>query len=568
MVVCLSSFNFYFSAPPRKMLDKQSANLPSRRRSGWPWNKPIMKTSFRFLLVLLSLVLAPSTVPAAAGYLYEADFDTGSIFQFTTTTSGTLVKLTFATGLTGVRGLVFDHAGNLFAGQEDRIIRITPSGFTSIFASGLHGPNFLTFDLAGNLLASDRDGNILRFTPLGVKSYFATGLAKPTGLAVDIEGNVFVADYANNAILKFTPSGAKSSFALGLKGPEGLAFDRLGRLYVANEGTGTIEAFTPVGSRFTRVFNLVSPVSLVFDASDNLFVAEDCHGTNSIIKFAPGATAGTTFTSGLGCPLQLAFEPARDPLLNISTRARVDPLPDRELIGGFIVTGTAPKTVLIRAIGPTLAKSGVAQPLMDPTLELHTPNGVIFNDNWMDAQKSDIQDTGLAPKDDRESAILVTLDPGPYTAIVRGKPPVDFGVALVEVYDGNLAANSTLANISTRGFVQDADNVMIAGLIVGGGNGAGKVLIRALGPSLAQNGIAQFLPDPTLSLRDANGVQLASNDDWADKQAYEIESTGLVPPSTRESAIVVTLASGAYTAIVQDFKGSSGVALVEVYNLR
>jgi hypothetical protein len=274
------------------------------------------------------------------------------------------------------------------------------------------------------------------------------------------------------------------------------------------------------------------------------------------------------FASGLGCPLQLAFEPARDPLLNISTRARSEPGVNRELIGGFIITGKVAKTVLVRAIGPSLTKSGVTQPLQDPTLELHTPNEVFFNDNWMDSQKEDIQATGLAPKDDRESAILISLDPGAYTAIVRGKPPFEDGVGLVEVYDLDLAADSTLANISTRAFVQTSQNVLIAGFIVAGGNGAGKVMIRGLGPSLTQAGVTGVLHDPTLSLFDANGGLLATNDDWADTQPVEIQATGIPPPSSLESAIVTTLVSGAYTAIVEDVNGTSGVALVEVYNLR
>jgi hypothetical protein len=239
------------------------------------------------------------------------------------------------------------------------------------------------------------------------------------------------------------------------------------------------------------------------------------------------------------------------------------------LIGGFIITGTVPKRVLIRAVGPSLAKSGVFEPLQDPTLELHLPDGSITtNDNWMDTQKDEIQATGFAPKDDRESAILASLDPGNYTAIVRGKPPFETGVASVEVYDGDLTAASTLANISSRGFVQTADNVMIAGFIVGGGNGAGRIIVRALGPSLKQSGITEVLADPTLTLSDANGTQLAFNDDWATTQPVEIEATGIPPPSSRESAIVTTLKSGAYTAIVRGVNSGNGVALVEVYNLR
>ena len=564
------------------MLDNRPANFYQQgrvRRSSR--NYPVMKKSFLVLTVVLAAAFSPLRVHGAAGYLYESDFGSGSIFQFTTSASGTVVKLTFATGLTGVRGLAFDRAGNLFVGQEDKIIRITPSGFMSDFALGVHGPNYLAFDPAGDLYASDRDGNVVRFKPYGTRSFFVTGLDKPTGLAFDTNGNLFVADSAKNALYKITPSGLKSTFAAGLSGPDGVTFDRFGILHVTNAGTGTIEAFTPVGSRFTKVFGLNSPVGLAFDSvppipsptpstsptPNNLFVADK--GTNSIVKFASGAATGATYASSLNVPLQLAFEPARDPLLNISTRARVETGQNRELIGGFIIPPGAAKTVLIRAIGPTLAKSNVTGSLPDPILELHSPDGSITsNDNWMDSQKTEIQNTGLAPKDDRESAILASLAPGNYTAIIRGKPPIEDGVALVEVYDLDPAASSTLANLSTRGFVQSADNVLIGGFIIGGGNGAGKVMIRALGPSLSDAGITRVLPDPVVTLYNSSGTLLAANDDWADTQPLEIEATGIAPPSTLESAIVTTLRSGSYTAIVQDLKGNSGVALVEVYNLR
>ena len=538
-----------------------------------------MKIRLLFLPVFFATTCAPLTARAAAGYLYESDSSTGSIFQFTTTPSGTLARFTFASGLTGLRGIAFDRAGNLFAAEDERILKITPDGFKSVFASELHGPNFLTFDSTGNLYASDRDGNVLRITPQGAKSVFVSGLEKPTGLAFDVAGNLFVADFETNRIHKITPAGAKSTFAFGLNGPQGLAFDRFGFLYVANSASGTVERFSPLGSRFTQVFNLSSPISLVFDSrprttsnvdeQDDLYVAENCNsGTARIQKFTAESDTGDAFASNDGCPVQLAFEPPRDPLLNISTRAHVETGQNRELIGGFIITGTVAKTVLLRAIGPSLTKAGVAEPLPDPTLELHLPDGsTISNNDWMDAQKDEIQATGLAPAERVEAAILVSLDPGNYTALVRGAPPTQDGVAVVEVYDLDLAAPSTLANISSRGFVETGNDVMIAGFIVGGGNGAGNVMIRALGPSLTQAGVTRVLPDPKLTLHDANGERI-SNDDWTDAQATEIVATGIAPSNSLESAIVTTLPNGAYTAIVQDLKGESGVALVEVYNLR
>jgi sugar lactone lactonase YvrE len=532
-----------------------------------------MKRKFLYLSALFAGILLASVSYGAAGYLYESDFATGTIYQFTTTSAGTLAKLTFATGLTGVRGLAFDHNGNLFVGQPDRIVRITPEGFMSLFASGLHGPNFLAVDRANNVYASDRDGNVLRYTPQGAGSVFVHGLNKPTGLAFDAAGNLFVGDYADNAIFKITPTGAKSTFALNMKGPQALVFDKSGILYVVNGTNGTVDVLTPAGSRATRIFNLKSPVGLAIDSAGVLYVSEDCNGADRIVKFTGNAT-GVPYATDLGCPLHLVIEPPRDPLFNISTRARVEPLPNHELIGGFIITGTARKPVLIRGLGPTLTKSGVQQPLNDPTLELHSPDGgVFFNDNWMDSQKAEIQSTGAAPDFDAEAAIVASLDPGSYTVILRGKAPAAPGLALLEIYDLDVGADSTLANLSSRGFVGTGENVMIAGFIVGGGNGAGKVLIRGLGPSLKDAGIPDALPDPTLTLSafDANGtpVVVANNDDWGKSaQANEIYGTGIPPPNSLESAIVVTLTNGNYTAILQDRNGSSGVGLIEVYNVR
>ncbi|HKP93733.1 MAG TPA: NHL repeat-containing protein [Chthoniobacterales bacterium] len=530
-----------------------------------------MKKSFVLLSTFLMAIFLARIAYGAAGYLYESDFSTGTIYQFTTTSSGTVAKIKFVSGVDNVRGLAFDRAGNLFVGQEDRILKITPSGSILIFASNLHGPNSLAFNRAGNLFVTDRDGNVLRYTPQGDGSVFLAGLVKPTGLAFDASGNLFVADFGSNTIYKVTPDGKRSPFALNMKGPQGLAFDRTGVLYAVNSGNGTIEGFTPLGSRFIRVFGLASPVGLAFDKDDNLFVADSCNGsgTNSIIEFTADSDTGETFASGLGCPLQLAFEPPRDPLFNISSRARVEPILTHELIGGFIIDGSEPKTVLLRALGPSLTKSGVTNPLLDPTLELHTPNGVVTNDNWKDSQRDEITATGLAPPDDAESAILITLNPGQYTAVVRGKAPFVTGNAVVEVYDGDLEANSSLANISSRGYVQNGDNVLIAGVVVGGGNGAGRILIRGLGPSLGDAGIVDPLPDPKLSLFNASGTELlASNDDWAIPDGNQIYATGLPPPSSKESAIVITLTNGQYTAILQDVNGNPGVGLIEIYNLR
>ena len=259
--------------------------------------------------------------------------------------------------------------------------------------------------------------------------------------------------------------------------------------------------------------------------------------------------------------------------LNLSTRLLVQ-TGDNAGIGGFIISGTGPKTVILRAIGPSLTADGVPGALQDPTLELHNHTGALiaFNDNWRDTQQSTIQATGLAPEDNRESAIVQTLAPAAYTAIVRGKAGTS-GVALVEAYDLDPNANSKLANISTRGFVGTGDNVMIGGFIVGGGlgvNGAGseEVLVRGLGPSLTQRGVPNALQDPTLDLHDGNGAIIALNDNWKDTQQSEIQATGLAPSNDRESAILATLVQGNYTVILRGRNNTTGVGLVEVYKVQ
>jgi len=190
----------------------------------------------------------------------------------------------------------------------------------------------------------------------------------------------------------------------------------------------------------------------------------------------------------------------------------------------------------------------------------------VTNDNWKDTQQAEIETTGLAPSMDSESAILATLNPGAYTAIVRGVGG-GTGVALVEAYDLDAIAGTT-ANISTRGFVDTGDNVMIGGFIVGsGGNGDATVLVRAIGPSLTALGVTGALQDPTLDLHDGNGLTLMSNDNWRDTQEGDILATGLQPADDAESAILQTLAPGNYTAIVQGAGATTGVGLVEVYHL-
>jgi len=255
------------------------------------------------------------------------------------------------------------------------------------------------------------------------------------------------------------------------------------------------------------------------------------------------------------------------------------------MIGGFIVQGSGPKRVIIRAIGPELTQYGVPNVLVNPTLELHDGTRALIasNDDWHDTiiggiitsdQVADIRNSGHAPTDGRESAIIADLPAGNYTAIVRGVNNTT-GVALVEVYDFSPNTDSILGNISSRSFVQTDDNVMIGGFIVQG-SGPKRVIIRAIGPELTQYGVPNVLVNPTLELHDGTRALIASNDDWHDTiiggiitsdQVADIRNSGHAPTDGRESAIIADLPAGNYTAIVRGVNNTIGVALVEVYDL-
>ena len=257
------------------------------------------------------------------------------------------------------------------------------------------------------------------------------------------------------------------------------------------------------------------------------------------------------------------------------------------MIGGFIVQGTTPKRVIIRAIGPELGAPPYNVPgaLPDPTLELHDGSGALIasNDNWQTTiiggiitnnQVSDIQNSRHAPGDARESAIIADLPAGNYTAIVRGVNSTT-GVALAEVYDLSSGTNSILGNISTRAFVQTGNNVMIGGFIVQGTTPK-RLIIRAIGPDLTQYGVPSVLADPTLELHNGAGVLIASNDNWqhtiiggiiTGDQVQDIVNSGYAPGNPSDSAIIAELPAGNYTAIVRGVNSTTGVALVEVYDL-
>jgi hypothetical protein len=258
---------------------------------------------------------------------------------------------------------------------------------------------------------------------------------------------------------------------------------------------------------------------------------------------------------------------ARASMANIATRVDVRS-GESVSVGGFIIAGSAAKQVIVRALGPSLAGAGVQGSLADPTLELRDSGGNLLraNDNWKETQEQAISDTTLAPPNDLESAIVASLQPGAYTAIVSGTNN-GTGVGLVEVYDLQRSPVSKLANISTRGSIGTGDNVMIGGLILMGPDPA-RILFRAIGPSLVNAGIQQALADPQLDLFDAQGTKIASNNNWKESQQAAIQATGAAPADDAESAIVADLNPGNYTAVVSGVNGGTGVAVVEAYHLQ
>jgi len=281
-------------------------------------------------------------------------------------------------------------------------------------------------------------------------------------------------------------------------------------------------------------------------------------------------SAGSRFSSDGTLVLTLSSAPAASgSVLNLSTRMAVGTGND-VLIGGFIVTG-GQKQVVVRGIGPSLTQFGISNALSDPFLELRDANGALIsqNNNWQDDQNqaAAIQASGLAPRDPRESTLLLTLQAGSYTAIIRGVNNTT-GVALVELYDTEGTGSPAKAvNVSTRGFVSTGNSVMIAGFIVGG-NSPASVIIRAIGPSLANFGILNALQNPQLELYDAAGHRLITIDNWQDVSNYgQVVAAGLAPSDSRESALSAALDPGAYTAVLRGLNNTTGVGLVEVYNL-
>ncbi|MFZ1220963.1 MAG: SBBP repeat-containing protein [Chthoniobacterales bacterium] len=516
------------------------------------------------------------------------------------------------------RSIAVDSAGNAYVTGFTKSTNFpTANAFQSTYGDGdfdggcdFGGDAFVTkFNAAGSALVystylggSDTDGG--------------------DGIAVDSSGSAYVTGGTNSTnfpianalqsalkslndifVTKFNPAGSALVYSTYLGGDSsdaglGIAVNATGNAYItgftqstnfptANAFKSTLAPGDFYGDAFVTKFNaagsaLVYSSYLGGDAEETGYgIAVDSAGNAYVAGFTasrcfPTTTGAfdTTLSMGNGDAFitkisetapPSALSPCPSQLLNLATRLRVLP-GDSALIAGFIITGSDTKRVIIRGIGPSL--TSVQGALADPTLQLFNGNNQQFvsNDDWI-TNRTEVEETGLAPGHDLESAIVVTLVPGAYTAVLRGKNN-GTGTGVVEVYDLNPSGNSILANIGSRGFVDTGDNVMIGGFIVGGsGQPDARVVVRGIGPSLAAFGITNALQNPTLELKNANGATLTSNDDWQQGQPTEINALGLAPSDSRESALVAALPHGNYTAILRGKNNTTGVAVVEVYNV-
>lgn len=446
-----------------------------------------------------------------------------------------------------------------FGGELEVVIQAYPAGIDthggSILLNGgrLTGGGTLTGHTTNNAVISPGDGN---FTPKIVFSGNLT-LGASSVLRFDVAGTSRAPGIPSART--WPPNRVYGYDAIDCTGS--VALD--GQLQVSlSTATSSGARFIPAAS---DTFVLIKSQAPIVGSFQNVANGQRLRTTDGGGSFLVGYGANAPDpTAVVLSDFQLNTGPAV--LLNISTRGQVGS-GERVLIGGFIITGSEPKPVILHAIGPSLRNFGVAGALDDPMLALHDSNGatIASNDDWQQSpQRTDIQATGIPPSDAREAAIVATLAPGTYTAVLEGKNG-GTGVGLVEVYDLNAGTQSQLVNISTRGYAERGENALIGGVIIGGGTGGTDILVRALGPSLRKSGVTSTLADPYLYLTTQTGSQIDANDDWRTNQAA-IQATGIPPTDDKESALVHTFQPGAYTAAVSSNGG--GVGLIEFYKLR
>ncbi|MBA3832924.1 MAG: aryl-sulfate sulfotransferase [Chthoniobacterales bacterium] len=387
------------------------------------------------------------------------------------------------------------------------------------------------------------------------------------GLSITLDNNLLLMDNGRNSGFQMPP-GINRDFSIPRKYRLELAVQTAIEL---KDYPGTENIYSQFcGSVYEDAKNnYVTDYAFILDGSavSSELLGFNASGAKVFDYMYPGSICDTAYGT---LPLHLEstkFPTVGPQALNLSTRAMVG-TGDNVLIGGFIVSGSASKTVILRALGPSLGDAGVFGALADPVLKVYDSTGalVVSNDNWQDDNgAATITGDRLDPRNPAEAATLKTLAPGTYTVVVSGKGSTT-GVALVEAYDLSPRSGSILANISARGLVGTGDNVLISGFIVGDVASA-TVVVRALGPSLPAT-LNQPLGNPSLTVFDSNGMEIGSNDNWQDdSNSADVQLNGLAPSDPAESALLLNLPAGAYTAVVKDAAGGSGIGLAEVYNL-
>jgi hypothetical protein len=532
VVTNASTLNLIRGSSPANMVDEHGAdalrNLANNTAAG--------------SLTLDGYFSTTATQFTNAGYLrlnFDFTLPSGSTFV---QSDGTLVVSQYGTYYTG-RGKLDTQGGSILL-----------NGGMLMEAGRLIG------DTTSNTLISPGDDKY-RYTPLMIFDGNLT-LGSSSVLRFDLAGNS-------------RGSGAYFGGTFGMPPPYGYdAIDSTKSVTIGGELQVTLSTQTANGLRFTPgpadTYLLLKAQAPITGAFANVANGQRLNTRDGGGSFVVNYGATSAFDPA-GVVLS-AFQPNTGPavLRNISTRALVGS-GQRVLIGGFIITGSEPKPVIVRAVGPSLRSAGVSGVLDDPILTLYNKSGIAIasNDDWQQsAQRTMIQGTGIPPNDPREPAIVATLPPDSYTAVVEGKNG-NAGLCLVEIYDLNTGAQSQLANISTRGYAAAGDNALIGGIIIGGGTGSTDVLARGLGPSLFGAGISEPLEDPFLTLYDASGTVVASNDDWQQSpQRAAIEASGIPPHDTREAAVMATLVPGSYTALIGPARGKNGTGLVEFYRLK
>ncbi|HSH39645.1 MAG TPA: Calx-beta domain-containing protein [Chthoniobacterales bacterium] len=496
------------------------------------------------------------------------------VFQFNAATyaagenAGTTTITVTRTGGTATQATVnfATSDGSATAGAD-----YSPSSGTLTFAPGEASKTFTVAITDDSAVEPDETVNLTLSNPTGgaslgtprtavltiIENDTSAGSPPARGTLQFSAASYSEAENAGNATITVTRTGGSDgSVSVAYATADGSA--KTGSDYTSTPGTLMFGA-----GEVTKTF----AVPLIDDSSPE----PDESLTLTLSNVTGGATLGNPSTAALTILDTVRSGPPAQ-FLNISTRLRVQG-GDNAGIGGFIITGSGDKRIIVRGIGPSLTADG--QPfegrLQNPLIELFNSEGLLVasNDNWKESpDRTEIESSGLAPQDDAEAAIARTLPPGAYTAIVFGKDQSE-GIALVETYDRDLGGSSEMANISTRRRVETANNVLIGGFIAGARSGATNVIVRAIGPSLAGNGVPDALQDPIVELVNSNGETLDSSDDFRTSgDEAEVTARGLAPSDDRESAAFQTVAPGNYTVIVRGKNETTGVGLVEIYNVR